>query len=107
MIRFLRVLVPYLRPYWAQSLLIPLAQVPSIAFLTVEPLLLRVLIDNAIPQGDRQLTVLIVIGMVGLVGINAVGDIAYHYVVARVGTVVVNDLRLRIFTHLQWLSVSF
>src|SRR5262249_4451143 len=107
MLGLLRALVPYLRHHWAPSLLIPLVQIPSIALITIEPLLLRQLIDPAILQGDRQFMIWIVIGMLGLVGVNALGELGYYFVVARLGAVIMNDIRLQIFTHLQWLSASF
>ena len=45
--------------------------------------------------------------MVGLLLLHGLGDLANHYLVARVVASVMSDLRLRIFTHLQRLSVSF
>jgi ATP-binding cassette subfamily B protein len=107
MIGLFRVLIPYLRRHWAQTLLLPIVQVPSIAFITLQPLLLRLLIDNAIPRGDRQLAILIIIGMLSLVCINAAGELAYYFVVARLSAFIMNDIRLQIFSHLQWLSVRF
>jgi ATP-binding cassette subfamily B protein len=104
---FARASLTCLRPYWAQSLLILLAQAPAVAFITLQPLILRALIDDAIVPGDRRLAGLLIAAMVGLLGAHALGDLANHYLVARVGARVMNDLRLGIFRHLQSLSVSF
>jgi CRP-like cAMP-binding protein len=48
MLDFLRAAASYLRPYWRQALLIVLSQAPATAFITLQPLLLRALIDDAI-----------------------------------------------------------
>jgi ATP-binding cassette subfamily B protein len=80
---------------------------PAVAFVTVQPLLLRALIDDAIASRDGRLAAVLIAGMVGLLAANALGDLANRYVVARAGARVMNDLRLRLFEHLQRLSVGF
>jgi len=47
----------YLRPYWAPGLLVLLTQTPSVAFVTMQPLLLRGLIDDAVPVRNGTATV--------------------------------------------------
>ena len=107
MLEFLRAAASYLRPYWRQALLIVLSQAPATAFITLQPLLLRSLLDDAIVPGNAALAALLIAAMVGLLLLHGLGDLANHYLVARVVASVMSDLRLRIFTHLQRLSVSF
>ena len=107
MLDFLRAAAGYLRPYWRQAFLIVLSQAPATAFITLQPLLLRALLDDAILPNDATLAALLIAAMVGLLLLHALGDLANHYLVARVVASVMSDLRLRIFTHLQRLSVSF
>lgn len=107
MLDFLRTAASYLRPYWRQALLIVLSQAPATAFITLQPLLLRALVDDAIVPANAHLAALLIAGMVGLLLLHGLGDLANHYLVARVVASVMSDLRLRIFTHLQQLSVSF
>ena len=52
MLDFLRAAASYLRPYWRQALLIVLSQAPATAFITLQPLLLRSLLDDAIVPGN-------------------------------------------------------
>jgi len=106
-LEFLRAAARYLRPYWRQAVLIVLSQAPATAFITLQPLLLRGLIDDAIVAGNARLAALLIAAMVGLLLLHGLGDLANHYLVARVVASVMSDLRLRIFTHLQRLSVSF
>src|SRR5712691_8560974 len=107
MLAFLRAAGGYLRPYWRQTLLIVLSQAPATAFITLQPLLLRSLLDDAIVPRNAALAALLIAAMVGLLLLHGLGDLANHYLVARVVASVMSDLRLRIFTHLQRLSVSF
>jgi ATP-binding cassette subfamily B protein len=107
MVQLSRKLLTAVRPYRAHALLVLLTQVPSVAFLTVQPLLLRGLIDDAIGAGNGRLAFLLIAAMVGLLVANALGDLAQHYLVARYGTNAMNDLRLRIFRRLQDLSVGY
>ena len=102
-----RLVLGYLRPYWASGLLVLLTQAPSVAFVTVQPLLIRGLIDDAILAGNRDRAVLFLGGILLLLAANAAGDFANQYVVARAGARLMNDLRRRIFVHLQGLSVGF
>ncbi len=102
-----RLLHAYLCAYWAPGLLILLAQAPSVAFVTVQPLLLRGLIDDGILAGNARRAALLLGGIVGLLAANAAGDFANQYLVARTGVRLMNDLRRRLFTHLQDLSVGF
>ena len=107
MLDFLRAAARYLRPYWRQAALIVLSQAPATAFITLQPLLLRALIDDAIVAANARLAAWLIAAMVGLLLLHGLGDLANHYLVARVVASVMSDLRLRIFTHLQRLSVSF
>jgi ATP-binding cassette subfamily B protein len=107
MLDFLRAAASYLRPYWRQALLIVLSQAPATAFITLQPLLLRSLLDDAIVPGNASLAAALIGAMVGLLLLHGLGDLANHYLVARVVASVMSDLRLRMFTHLQRLSVSF
>ena len=107
MLDFLRAAASYLRPYWRQALLIVLSQAPATAFITLQPLLLRSLLDDAIVPGNASLAAGLIAAMVGLLLLHGLGDLANHYLVARVVASVMSDLRLRMFTHLQRLSVSF
>ena len=84
-------LVEYLRSYWMPGLLVLLTQVPSVAFVTVQPLLLRRLFDDGILAGNGRVAVLSLVGIVGLLAANALGDFTTQYLVARSGVRLMND----------------
>jgi ATP-binding cassette subfamily B protein len=96
-----------MRPHAGLALLVVLSHVPAVAFITLHPLLLKGLIDHAIPAAATGLAMLLVGAMVGLLLASAVGDLASHYLGARFSAALMNQLRLAAFRRLQNLSVGF
>jgi ATP-binding cassette, subfamily B, bacterial len=104
---FLRAAAGWLRPYRGQCVLVGLTLLPAVAFCTVQPLLLKALVDEAvIPRNHHRAGVLLV-ALAALLALDAVSELANHYLLARVGSRVGNDLRLRLLEHFQRLSLSF
>ncbi|HEX7275739.1 MAG TPA: ABC transporter transmembrane domain-containing protein [Acidimicrobiales bacterium] len=103
----LRAFLVYLRPYRALVALLVAGLVVELLFTTAMPLAFKYLIDDAIPNRDRGLlwTVLgVMAGAVLLAGFTAMGR---DYLYAKLGSNVMNDLRLRMFEHLQRLSAGY
>jgi ATP-binding cassette subfamily B protein len=97
----------YLRPYRAAVAVLVVALVVELAFNAAMPLAFRAIIDQAIPDHDGQLltVVLVIMGVaVVLAGASAIGR---DYLYAKLGASVMNDLRLRMFEHLQRLSAGY
>ncbi len=90
-----------------QSILACLSILPGVAFVVVQPLLLRLLIDEAIAHKDTQLAVWLLGMLFALLALNTLGDLAHRYFLARIVTNLTNNLRLRLFNHLHSLSQSF
>jgi len=104
---FLRASVAWLQPYRTPCALIVLTLVPAVAFCTVQPLLLRALVDEAVIPRDHARAVFLIVALAALLAVDAVSELANHYLIARVGGRVTNDLRLRMLEHFQRLSLSF
>jgi ATP-binding cassette subfamily B protein len=104
---FLRCALSYVAPYWQQSLLVLLALTPIAAFFALQPLVFRSIIDDSIPGRDGARLALLVAILVGLVALRLVSEVAREYFAARVAAGVTNDLRLKIFDHLQHFSLGF
>ena len=79
-----------------------------ISGLSVVPaLLIRLLVDEAIPQKDvRQLTML-GIGMILVPLVNAIVGVGQRWLSSRVGEGIIFDLRCELFAHLQTMSLRF
>ena len=104
---FLAACLAWLRPYRARCVLVGLTLLPAVAFCTLQPLLLRALVDDAVIPRDAQRATRLVAALAVLLTLDAVMELANHYLSARVGARVSNDLRARMLEHFQRLSLSF
>jgi ATP-binding cassette, subfamily B, bacterial len=73
----------------------------------VSPFLLRDILDEAIPENDDHLLILLVAGMVGIsIATGALG-VLQTWFSNVVGQRVMHDLRAQVYRHLQRLSLAF
>ena len=97
----------YGRPY--RLLLVGvLATIFVISILSVVPaLLIRELVDNAIPNKDLGLLTLLGGGMIAVPLINAIIGSFQRWMSARAGEGIIYDLRRGLYAHLQGMSLRF
>ncbi|HRI09826.1 MAG TPA: ABC transporter transmembrane domain-containing protein, partial [Nannocystaceae bacterium] len=107
MLNVFRHLLVYLRPYRWQVVLLFVGLLVDLGFTALMPMSLKVLIDSAIEPRDAGMLWLLIGVLVGAVLIAGCVAVARDYLYARLGTAVLNDLRLRMFEHLQRLSASY
>jgi ATP-binding cassette subfamily B protein len=103
----LRVFLSYLRPYRKVVVVLVFGLIVELAFNATMPLAFKVLIDDAIPDHDGRLLRIILTVMGAAVVIAAAAAVGRDYLYARLGSSVMNDLRLRMFEHLHQLSASY
>jgi ATP-binding cassette subfamily B protein len=97
----------YARPYWA-GVTVMLATILAVSLLSlIPPLLLRDLIDTALPQHDAGRLNLLALGMIAVPLANGLIGVAQRYASARVGEGITFDLRCAIYAHLQRMSLRF
>jgi ATP-binding cassette subfamily B protein len=97
----------YARSYRLQ-LVVVLATIVVISLLTlVPPLLMRRLIDEAIPSGDLTLVTWLGLAMIAVPLINGVVGVAQRRASASMGEGIIYDLRRELFSHLQGMSLGF
>ncbi len=102
-----RRVVSYAGPYRGQ-LLVVLATIVAISLLSLlPPLLMRSLIDTAIPTKDLTLVTWLGIGMVVVPLVNGVLGVLQRRATARMGEGIIFDLRRELFDHLQSMSLAF
>lgn len=97
----------YLPPYLFQNLLITIGVLLSVVLETAIPLSLRILIDDAIANQDRQLLIRVFAGLIGLLLISSLSDFVQGYMRVQFGAELLKDLRLMLFSHLQRLPSSY
>ncbi len=103
----LRRVAGYGRPYLGR-LAVVLGTILVISLLTVvPPLLLRDLIDVAIPTKDLQRVTLLGLGMVAVPLLSGIFGVAQRWASASVGEGVIFDLRRQLFGHLQRMPLAF
>lgn len=71
------------------------------------PLLMRGLIDTAIPDEDLTLVTWLGLGMIAVPLINGAVGVAQRWASASMGEGIIFDLRRQLFTHLQGMSLGF
>jgi len=95
------------RPYRTALLIVAGFILVSAVLQIVTPLLIRQIIDDAIPNNDRNLLASLAGGMMLVAVIG--GGISYGttYLNSKTGLTVMEDLRLAVYAHLQKLPLSF
>jgi ATP-binding cassette subfamily B protein len=104
---FVRACLVWLRPYRAQTALVGLTLLPAVAFCTVQPLLLKALVDDAVIPRDARRAAWLIGALALLLAVDAAMELVNYYLLARVGARVTNGLRARMLEHFQRLSLSF
>jgi ABC-type multidrug transport system fused ATPase/permease subunit len=105
--RKLRGLLELLRPYRARTLLAFASLVVGTAATLAPPPLAKLAIDEGITPRDVRTLELVVVAFLVSALIVWAASFVQTYLVGWVGQRVLQDLRLRVFEHLQTLSVGF
>jgi ATP-binding cassette subfamily B protein len=103
----LRRVLAYARPY-RRLLAVVIGTIVVITLISlVPPLLMRDLLDTAIPAGDMRRVTLLGIGMVAVPLLNGVVGVVQRWASARAGEGMIFDLRTGVYAHLQRMSLGF
>ena len=105
--RKVRWLLSLLRPYRAQVILMAVALLIATAAALAPPYLAGRAIDDGIQAGDEAVLTVIVAVFVASVAIYWGASYAQTYLVGWVGQRALQDLRERIYRHLQAMSIGF
>lgn len=105
-VSFGRVLVLF-APYRWRIAGVVMLMVLTAAIGLAGPFLLRAIIDVALPQHDLTLLVWLVLAMVAVAMIAALIGAWQVVLTSRIGQTVLHDLRVRLYSHLQSLSLRF
>lgn len=104
---FLKVLMPFFKPHLLPVYAILICMAMDLAYSNVVPLMFQMLIDKAIePHNISMLWLLLGLMAAGAVIVTfsaLLQDVLY----AKTGTRVMNDIRYRLFSHLQELPMGF
>jgi ATP-binding cassette subfamily B protein len=101
--RVLKLFRPYRRSLLSVAFLVAGSSLVSL----VNPFLIREIIDVALPQGRTGLLSLLALGMVVVAVANSSFNVWQTYLSAKVGQLVMHDLRTAVYSHLQRMSLAF
>ncbi len=105
--RKLRWMIGLLRPYRGRVALTFVAMLAATAAGLAPPYLAGQAIDAGIITGDNEALTLIVVAFLAVAVLYAIATYAQTYLVGWVGTRALQDLRERVFSHLQSMSIGF
>ncbi|MCZ7531641.1 MAG: ABC transporter ATP-binding protein/permease [Acidimicrobiia bacterium] len=102
----LRVL-EFISPYRSRIVVFLSVVVAGAVTTAVPPLLLRALLDTAVPRNDRGMVSWLALGAVALALLNAAFALVQRWLSVRVGEGVIYDLRVALFDHVQRMPIAF
>ncbi|MGI9642644.1 MAG: ABC transporter ATP-binding protein, partial [Acidimicrobiia bacterium] len=97
----------YARPYRTHLLIVLVTIIVITLMSLLPPLLMRQLIDVAIPEEDLRMVTLLGLGMVAVPLVNGIVGVLQRRETALVGEGIIHDLRRELYDHLQAMSLSF
>ena len=97
----------FARPYTKHVLLLLVTILLTTAITLVSPLLMRALIDDAIPNGDRRLLNFLALGLIAVPVLNGLVGVWQRDLSAFVGESIIFDLRNTVYGHFQHMSLRF
>jgi ATP-binding cassette subfamily B protein len=97
----------YLRPYRLALVAFIVSVIAGAITTAIPPLLLKRVIDVAVPQHNRTMVMWIAIAAVGLALANAVLSLVQRYFSSRIGEGLIYDLRVELFDHVQRMPIAF
>ena len=103
----LRRVAGFARPYWRWVLAIFITILGISLLSLLPPLLIRDLLDTAIPQRDARRLNLLALGMIAVPLVNGLLGVGQRYASSTVGEGLIFDLRSAIYAHLQQMSLRF
>ncbi|HEY7848097.1 MAG TPA: ABC transporter ATP-binding protein [Candidatus Limnocylindria bacterium] len=105
--RTLRQIATFFRPYRGRLLLIAVVILVSVSIGVINPILLKLVIDNLLGPQDVGLLYMQCALMIVLPFISSGLGVWQAYLSNVVGQRVMDDLRLALYTHLQWMPLRF
>jgi ATP-binding cassette subfamily B protein len=103
----LRRVFTYIRPYTRPLIWFLLTVILASIATALSPLLLKSLLDTAIPEQNRTLVTYLALAAVGLALANAALSLVQRYYSARIGEGLIYDLRVELFDHVQRMPIAF
>jgi ABC-type multidrug transport system fused ATPase/permease subunit len=96
-----------LTPYWKTIIISAVLLVARAGLELVPPLFQKSIVDEVITKRDLNYLVVLIVGLIGAYALYQAVQIGDNYVRHTLGEKFILDLRIRLYTYLQKLSLSF
>ncbi len=103
----LKRLIFYLRPYWRGLTVTTLFILAQTALNLAPPLFQREIVDGVIGAGQVGRLLPLILGMTAIYALSGLTEFGDQYLRHTIGERILYDLRVRIYDHLQRLSLAF
>jgi len=100
-------LFPFVTPYWRTFIIVGICTLPLSLCSAAIAYLVKPALDEVFLKKDLQMLMLIPLAVIVLYSIRAVFEYTYNFLLGSIGHRIMNDIRTRIYYHLQTLSLSF
>ena len=97
----------YLKPYWKRALLGLLLLWTVTALTQAEPLIVRILIDDVLEAGNHDLFFVLIVMLISIFISRSVFLGLRTYLIQYVGQKLTMDLRNKVYSHIQKLSMNY
>ncbi len=105
--RALRRLIQHLRPYWRGLTATTIIILLQTSLGLLPPLFQREIVDGVIAARQVERLLPLVLGLVGIYALTGLTEFGDQYLRHTIGERILYDLRVRIYNHLQRLSLAF
>src|SRR5437016_2462438 len=103
----MRRVLGYVRPYRAILIGFIVVVVLDAVVTAIPPLLLRALLDKALPEKSRGLVAILAATAVALAFADAFLSLLQRWFSARMGEGLIYDMRVQLFDHVQHMPIAF
>ncbi|MBL0387256.1 ABC transporter ATP-binding protein [Tumebacillus sp. ITR2] len=97
----------YFLPYWKQGIGVVFFILLSSGFGLLQPLLIRGVVDEAIPNGRTSLLNWLVVAMIVAAILQGLVSVGQAFLNSVIGQGVMNDIRNQMYAHLHRMSIRF
>ncbi|MNB75020.1 putative ABC transporter ATP-binding protein [compost metagenome] len=97
----------YFIPYWKQTLIVMLVLGVSAVLGLLPPILIQQIIDQALPDKNLRLLILLVLASLGTTVISGLLGVLQNYLNSFISLNIVHDMKNQMYRHLQRMPLQF
>ena len=97
----------FAKPYRARLVLLMAIILGMSGLAVLNPLIIKTIIDDALPNRDLGLLTQLSLAMVGLAALTGLVAVGMRYLTSSIGEGLIYDLRASLFNHVQRLPIAF